>query len=288
MLKTRIIGVLNILNGNVVQSFNFDKYLPIGKPEISLNYLDQWGIDEIILLDINKKNYKNNFNMAKFLSKSAARCNTPIAAGGGVRTILDIEKLIFNGADKVVINSHGHNNTKLFEEGSNKFGNQAIVASIDVRKVNNEYVCYTHSGNNKKSILKDTIKEAENSGAGEIFINSIDRDGTKTGFDKQLISYAKKYTSVPLTICGGAGKASHFNSVLRFKISGIAAGNFFHFSEHSVISLKSYLIRRNKNIRLDTLANYRSMQINDEGRILPLTDNRIDRLRFKYIEKEII
>ena len=288
MLKTRVIAVLNINNGVVVQSINFQDYLPVGKPKIAIDFLDSWGIDEIVLLNIgnNKKN-KNIFY--KNLNTYTKNCQTPIAAGGGVSSLKDIEKIISNGADKVVINTSAHKSPSIIKNAEKLFGKQAIVVSIDVRKNDTQYSVFTHSG--KQIIdrdLKSIILQAQDYGAGELLINSIDNDGRKNGYDIKLIEFVKRYASIPIIICGGVGNAKHFSSVLNYDLSGLAAGNFFHYTEHSVITLKQQLSRVKRNIRIDTISNYKNKKFDKYGRQLPMNDYDFENLRFKFIEEEII
>ena len=138
MLTTRIIGVLNILDGIVVQSVNFLKYLPIGNPSIAVTFLNKWGIDEIIIQDIKATNNSECY-LYKSLPKYVVNCQVPIAAGGGIKNLKDIENLIRNGADKVIINSAAHSNSKVINEGAKEFGDQAIIISIDIKKINDKY-----------------------------------------------------------------------------------------------------------------------------------------------------
>ena len=288
MLTTRIIGTINLLNGIVVQSKKFREYLPIGKPEVAIHYLDSWGIDEIILLNINRSKYSKNDLIKKILSYSKY-CQTPLAVGGGIKSIKDIELLIRNGSDKVVINTNAHINPKLLKEGAKEFGEQAIVASFDVKKTGKFYSVFVDSGNIKLEMdFNDLLKQSIDHGVGEIFINSIDRDGTKNGFDLELIDFVNKNTSVPVIGCGGAGKASDFVKAMPLGVSGLAAGNMFNYTEHSVIKVKREILNNFKNIRLDTVSNYKNKSFNIDGRVLPMNDKEIDKLRFTYIPKEKI
>ena len=247
-MKIRIIGVINILNNIAVQSINFKFFLPIGKPKIVIDYLYSWGIDEIVILNISRK--KNNL---KTFPKLIKDCFIPITAGGGISSIKDVDFLIKNGADKILINTNVSQDPQLLRDISKKYGNQALVVSIDVKKIRNKYVVFINSGNTKSKInLEQTIKLAENCGAGEILINSIDRDGSQKGFDKNLFALIKKYTNLPFNICGGAGKKIHFEEIIPLKPSAICAANFFHFKEQRVRVLKNYLSlsKNKKKIRI--------------------------------------
>ena len=245
-MKTRIIGVVNILNGVAVQSIQFNRFLPIGDPKIAIEYLFSWGIDEIIILDISRE--KKMFKKFPYFIKN---CFVPVTIGGGINNMKDVDYLIKSGADKVAINTQAINDPKLLESVSKKYGNQALIVSIDVKKIKNKYTVFTNSGMVESKIsLKEIINIAENSGAGEILINSIDSDGTKKGFDKRLFIFTKNCTNLPLNICGGAGKISHFEEIINLGPSGICAANFFHFKEQRVRFLKDYLVSLKKNIRI--------------------------------------
>lgn len=288
MLKTRIIAVLNIYNGIIVQSISFRKYLPVGKPKIAIDFLDSWGIDEIVLLNINNnKNSKKQF--FDNLHSYTKNCQTPIAAGGGVSKEKDIEKIISNGADKVVINSSAHGDPSIIRTGEKLFGKQAVVVSIDVKKINNQFQVFTHSGTKKINMdLKNAIWQAQDNGAGELLINSINNDGKKNGYDIKLIQYVKKYANIPIIICGGVGKVNHFRDVLDYNLSGLAAGNFYHYTEHSVITLKQQLSREKRKIRIDTISNYKQKKFDKDGRQLPMKESEFDNLKFKFLKEEII
>jgi len=227
MLTTRIVGGINILDGIAVQSLGFKRYLPIGKPEIVVDYLNQWGIDDIVVLDI-ESSVAGECSLYQKLAGYTENCRTPVSAGGGIRTVHDIERLISNGADKVVINTKAHEDPSIIRLGAQKFGEQAIVVSIDVARVDNEYKVFVQSGNRMiKQSLFEILKQCQDCGAGEIFINSIDRDGSKKGYDLELFNYVTTNVSIPIVGCGGVGKAGHFLDAFPLKLSGLAAGNFF-------------------------------------------------------------
>ena len=288
MLTTRIIGVINVLNNVAVQSINFNRYLPVGRPDIAISYLNKWGIDEIVVLDM-KGSVNGGSELYKYLPGYVADCQAPIAAGGGVQNLADIESLIRNGADKVVINSSAYNNPKIIDEGAREFGEQAIVVSVDIRKEKNNYVIFAESGSKKIGMpLADALRQAQDHGAGEILINSIDRDGSKKGYDLDLLNYVKDILSIPIVGCGGVGTSNHFLQAMPIGLSGLAAGNFFHHTEHSAIQLKSYLNQTEEDIRLDTYANYQNREFALDERLLALSDDKLEALKFEYIPEEKI
>lgn len=288
MLGTRIIGVINLLNKMAVQSINYIKYLPIGRPDIAISYLNKWGIDEIVVLDI-KGSVNRGSELHKSLPGFVKDCQVPIAAGGGVCNLADIENLIRNGADKIVINSSAHYNPKIIDEGAREFGEQAIVVSFDLRKQKNGFVVFAESASKKIGLSFDrALKQAQDYGAGEILINSIDRDGSKRGYDLELFNYVKDIVSIPIVGCGGVGNSEHFLEAMPIGLSGLAAGNFFHYTEHSVIQLKSFLHQNQENVRLDTYADYNKHQFSIDERLMPLSDDKLEALKFEYIPEEKI
>jgi cyclase len=249
MINTRIIGVINIFQDIAVQSIKFKKFLPIGKPKILIDYYQEWGVDEIILLDIKSSITKNSYfkNNLKYLVRD---CNTPLTIGGGISTIKDIDFLFNNGADKVTIGSSIFTNNEIVKQASKIYGKQAIIACLDIKKKKFHYELFIKSGTEKIQInVENYIKKFCEKNVGEIMINSITNDGMKNGYDLNLIKLVKKYTNLPLIICGGAGKPEHYINPINLGVSGLAAGNFLNFKELTIKKLKIFLKKKNKKIR---------------------------------------
>ncbi|MEK7124316.1 MAG: imidazole glycerol phosphate synthase cyclase subunit, partial [Patescibacteria group bacterium] len=284
-----IIGCLIIKDGRVVQSIGFNKYLPIGRVDVAVEFLNKWGIDEIVLLDIDatRDGKEPDFKLVTEVSKKSF---APLTVGGGIKNIKDIKKLVYCGADKISINAIALKNPKIITEAAEIFGVQCIVVSMDVKKHKNHYEVYSDNG--KKATGLDPItwaKKVEAMGAGEIFLNSIDRDGSKSGYEIKLIKAVSSAVSIPLIACGGAGHPKHFLEV--FKKTGAlaaAAGNFFQFTEHSPITVKSYLLKNKVDVRLDSHADYKDINFVNNGRIGKRADEYLRKLRFEYISDEII
>ena len=287
MLKKRIIATVVVKNGIVVQSINFKKFLPVGKPHIAVEYLNSWGIDEIILLDISAtKNKKDpDYEMVKKCSK---KCFVPLTVGGGINCIEHIDKLMASGADKIAINNSAIYSSNLIEQAAKKFGDQCVVLSIDAVKKESDYRVYDYL--NKKELNISPYEHAMNSirlGVGEIFLNSVDRDGSYLGFELGLINSLGKLT-VPVVCSGGAKNAEDFSKVFHeTNVSGAAAANFFHFIEHCVIITKS-AIPKEKQIRIETHANYYENSLNEFYRLNKKSDIKLTELLNIKIEKEII
>jgi imidazole glycerol-phosphate synthase subunit HisF len=288
MLKKRIIGVVIVKDQINVQSIEFKKYLPIGSPAISVEYLNDWGIDEIILLDISasKKGKKPDFEKILSLSKY---CGVPLCVGGGIKEIDDISKLMDCGADKISLNHSFSNDMKFIENAAKRFGSQCIVASMDILNHRGEYKMYDYFNNkstNQSPI--QTAKKYEEIGVGEIFLNSVNQDGTYQGFDLKPISDISDAVNIPVIACGGAGKANDFINVFNnTNAAAAAAGNFFNFYEHSVTIVKE-AIQREIKIRHETHYKYSNHLLDDQNRLLKKSDAFLEELIFVKIEKEII
>lgn len=289
MLKKRIVAVLTIKNEIVVQSIGFKRYLPVGDIGVCVEFLNQWGIDEIVLLDMEAGAEKRKPN-CDLIREVSRKCFVPLTVGGGIRDLDDIKNLIYNGADKISINKAALDSPELIRGASAVFGNQCVVVSLDVKRSDKGYEVFSESGKiptGRNPV--DSAVMAEEAGAGEIFLNSIDRDGAKIGYDLDLIKAVADAVSIPVIACGGAGHPEHFKELFAAcGVSAAAAGNFFHFTEHSPIVLKSFLKKRGFDIRLDTYADYKDFEYGEDGRIVKMPDEYLERLRFKYQPKEII
>jgi cyclase len=288
MLKKRIVANVVVKDGVVVQSIHFKKYLPVGKPNIAIEFLNNWGIDEIILTDISatKNNRLPNFNMVKHASK---KCYVPLTVGGGIKSIEQIKELMHCGADKISLNHQALSNPKLITEAAHIFGDQCIVVSIDAKKVNGTYKVYDYTTGNTTDIdVASFCKQSEEAGAGEILVNSVDRDGSYEGFDIDLYNQVCEVVSIPVIACGGAKNAQDFVMLIsQTNVSAACAANFFHFTEHSVNTTKANILKQ-LPIRIETFANYSESIFDKEYRLLKQSDEALEKMLFVKIEKEII
>lgn len=278
MLKKRLICCLVVQNDLLVQSFEFSRYLPIGRARIAVEFMTNWDIDEIVLQDITatKEGRKPNLDLIENVSKN---CFVPLTVGGGINQIQDIEQVIRGGADKVSINSAAFTQPELIREGARLFGSQCIVASIDVK---------TNPSGRYEVFSKGTLtglnpvewaKELESLGAGEILLNSVDRDGSRKGYDLDLVSSVVQAVQIPVITCGGVGVMRHFvEGITEGGASAVAAANIFQHIEHSTIIAKSYIQSKQLDIRLSTLAKYTDFLFDDSGRILKKSDSELDDL----------
>jgi cyclase len=288
MLKKRVVATLVVRDNIVVQSINFGKYLPVGKPEIAVDFLNQWGIDEIIFLDINasKLGTGPNFELIKNIAK---KCFVPLTIGGGVNNINQINKLLKFGADKVSLNSILLKDINFVKKASMIFGNQCIVASVDVIKVGEQYEVYDYLNSTSSKInVLDFVLQLEQAGIGEICINSVDRDGSYKGYDLDLVNSVVEISNVPIIISGGAKTPYDFIDVFNSTdVNGASAANFFHFYEHSVTLTKSVL-NREIPIRIETNFNYNESTFSSNYRLLKKEDFILENMLFHKITKEII
>lgn len=292
MLKKRLIAVLTIKNNLVVQSIGFQHYLPVGKPEIIVDFLNQWGIDEIIMIDIDATAQGRCIN-AELVKRVSKKCFVPLCVGGGISSIEQIHTLIHSGADKVSLNTQSYLHPTLISEGARFFGSQCIVVSIDaIRTQSNQYESFTHGGKVPTAHSPSYLSQrAQEYGAGEILLNSIDRDGMKSGYDITLIHSILSSTALPVIALGGAKDPSCMKTLLEQcpEISAIAAGNYFHFLEHSATVAKAYLSHFfPEHIRIDSYCDYQDASFDKTGRLLKKNDARLQEMLFEFHPKEVI
>jgi imidazole glycerol-phosphate synthase subunit HisF len=284
MLKKRIIGSIALKDNWVVQSIDFKKYLPIGKLKHSVDFLDRWGIDEILVLDINASKAKRSPNF-KLINSETKNINVPITVGGGIKSVKDMVNIIKSGADKICINSYMLKNSNIIMEGAKTLGRQCIVASIDAIRIGQKYEVYDHINKIPTNLSPiDLSKKAVDNGAGEILIRSIHSDGMKNGYDIELISNISDKVKVPIIAAGGYGNPKHVMDCFSITdVSACAIGNSLNYSEHSVAIIKSYLSNNDCGIRHETAFTYENNSINHEGRISKYDDLYLENLIFEEI-----
>jgi cyclase len=249
ILQTRVIPVLLLLDKGLVKTIRFENPTYIGDPINAVHIFNEKEVDELIFLDITSAKRSNTPDVHKLydipfdlVRNISEECSMPLAFGGGVRTIGDIQQILATGVEKVVLNSSAVENSKLISSAAERFGNQSIVVSIDVkRKTNGMYEVFSHGG--KKQTGLDPVTHARNvvsHGAGEILINTIDRDGTMQGYDLDLIHRVASALTVPVIACGGAGNPGHFSDAISAGASAVAAGSMFVFHGRRRAVLISY------------------------------------------------
>jgi len=252
MLKNRIIPCLDVKNGRVVKGINFVDLVDAGDPVEQAKIYDEQGADELCFLDITASNEKRNI-LLDTVKKTAEKCFMPLTVGGGIRTIEDIRNLLLAGADKVSINTAAVSNKNFVKESSEKFGSQCIVVAVDAKKVKeNSWEIFTHGG--RKSTGIDAIKfveKMESMGAGEILLTSMDRDGTKKGYDLDLTKKVSNLVNIPVIASGGVGSLEHLYQGIKIgKANAVLAASIFHFGEFSVQDAKKYLDAKGIPVRI--------------------------------------
>ena len=243
MLKIRIIPCLDVKNGRIVKGVNFKNLKDAGDPVLTAQVYDELGADEICFLDI-AATLENRDVTLDLVRKTSEKCFIPITVGGGIRTIEDIRHLLLNGADKVSFNSAAIRDPDIISTAANKFGSQCIVVAIDAKKTKNDkWEIFSHGGTKETGIEAISFaKDMQERGAGEVLLTSMDKDGTKDGYDIELTKLISDSLDIPVIASGGAGKLEHFKSVLeKGKASAILAASIFHFGEISIKQVKSYL-----------------------------------------------
>jgi len=252
VLKKRIIPCLDVKDGRVVKGINFVNLVDAGNPVEQASIYDKNGADEICFLDITASN-ENRDILINVVSETAKKISIPLTVGGGVRNLEDINKLLSNGADKVSINTAAVQNKELVKKSAEKFGSQCIVVAVDAKKIKeNKWEVFTHGG--RKSTGKDVIKfitKMESMGAGEILLTSMDRDGTKKGYDLDLTKKVCNSVKIPVIASGGVGNLDHLYQGLKIgKASAVLAASIFHYGEYSIKDAKQYLDSKGIPVRI--------------------------------------
>jgi cyclase len=257
MLKNRIIPCLDVKDGRVVKGVNFVDLIDAGDPVEAAAAYDAAGADELCFLDITAS-HENRDTIFDIVERTAERCFMPLTVGGGVRTVDDIRKLLEAGADKVSINTAAVTRREFVREGSEKFGSQCIVVAIDAKRVSadgapDRWEIFTHGG--RKPTGLDAIefaREVVSLGAGELLLTSMDRDGTKAGFDIALTRTIADAVSVPVIASGGVGNLDHLVAGVRDgHASAVLAASIFHFGTYTIGEAKAHMAAAGVRVRLD-------------------------------------
>jgi imidazole glycerol-phosphate synthase subunit HisF len=252
MFKVRVIPCLDVKDGRVVKGVNFVDLRDAGDPVEAAMAYDAAGADELCFLDITAS-HENRDTIYDVVTRTAEACFMPLTVGGGVRTVEDIRKLLTCGADKVSINTAAVARREFVKQAAEKFGDQCIVVAIDAKKVGDRWEIFTHGGRNATGI--DAVgyaKEVVSLGAGEILLTSMDRDGTKAGYDIPITRAIADAVSVPVIASGGVGNLEHMVEGIRDgHATAVLAASIFHFGEYSVREAKDYMKKAGLPVRID-------------------------------------
>ncbi|TDI89586.1 MAG: imidazole glycerol phosphate synthase subunit HisF [Candidatus Dadabacteria bacterium] len=252
MLSKRIIPCLDVKDGRVVKGVNFVNLRDAGDPvEIAKKYSDE-GADEICFLDITASNEERE-TMIDVVERTAAQVFVPLTVGGGVRTLDDVRQILLAGADKVSINTAAVKNPDFVKEAADKFGSQCIVVAIDARSVgDSKWEVFTHGGRNPTGIdAVEWAQKMEDYGAGEILLTSMDKDGTKSGYDLPLTKTISRNLRIPIIASGGAGNLEHLSDGVKLgEADAVLVASIFHYGEYTIKEAKEFLSANGIPVRL--------------------------------------
>jgi cyclase len=252
MITKRIIPCLDVKEGRVVKGMNFVALRDAGDPVELASVYDKEIADELVFLDITASCEERN-TMVQVVEQTAAQVFIPFTVGGGIRSVEDIRKMLKAGADKVSLNTAAIKNPELIAEGARRFGCQCIVLAVDARRMaTDRWEVYINGGRTPTGLdVLEWVKKATALGAGEILLTSMDKDGTKDGYDIPLTRAVSENVDVPVIASGGAGELKHFYDVLTAgKADAVLAASVFHYSQFTVRQVKEYLKSRNVEVRL--------------------------------------
>ncbi|MFA7314329.1 MAG: imidazole glycerol phosphate synthase cyclase subunit [Candidatus Magasanikbacteria bacterium] len=251
MLKLRIIPTLLFKNFTLVKGVRFNSWRRIGSVMQTVKVFNMREVDELAFLDISAT-IEGRTPDFELVDEIADECFMPLAVGGGIKSLEDVRKLLSVGADKVILGSVAVSNPQLISDIANNFGSQSVVVSVDVSKINGDYEVFINSGIKPTGIKPENlIKKMEEMGAGEILLTSIDRDGTMSGYDVDLIKKMSNITNIPLIASGGAGSYKDMLEITKeANVSALAAASIFYFTEQTPLEAKKYLKENGVNVRL--------------------------------------
>jgi cyclase len=249
MLKTRIIPTLLRKDLGLVKGQNFKNLRRVTDVMPLIKIYNKRDVDELIFLDVEASINKKKINM-DFISSIAKELNIPFSFGGGIKNFYDAKNILYSGADKIVINTSIYENLNLIDEISENIGAQSIIISIDVKKIDKRYICFSHSGSKNCGFeLMSFLESLSKKKIGELMLCSIDHEGTMKGYDLNLIEKVSKKINIPLIASGGAGSYEDMHQALKAGASAVAAGAIFHFTELTPTGAKKYLHNLGVNVR---------------------------------------
>jgi cyclase len=251
MLAKRIIPCLDVKAGRVVKGVKFVELQDAGDPVEVARVYDQQGADEICFLDITAS-HENRAIILDVVARAAEQVFMPLTVGGGINTVEDVRQLLRAGADKVSINTGAVNRPEFVGEAAERFGSQCIVIAIDAKRSGDHWEVFTHGGRNATGMdAREWAARVEGYGAGEILLTSMDRDGTKNGYDLELTRAVSERVAIPVIASGGVGNLEHiYDGLTEGKASAALAASIFHYREYSISECKNYLRQRNIPVRI--------------------------------------
>ena len=252
MIAKRIIPCLDVKNGRVVKGVNFEGIQDVADPVDMAHFYNDSGADELVFYDITAS-VEGRSLFTDVLRRTASEIFIPLTVGGGINEVADFERVLSCGADKVSVNSGAIKNPDLIESAAKRYGNQCVVLSMDIKRVNGQFRLFAKGGRVDTGIdALEWARQGQEKGAGELVVNSIDTDGVKGGFDLELLSEIARRVSIPIIASGGAGNMQHFNELFK-SVPGVDAGlaaSIFHRREVSIEDLKRYLTEKGVPMRI--------------------------------------
>ena len=251
MLKTRIFPCLDVKNGRTVKGRNFEGLVDAGDPVKQAEFYAENGADEICFLDITASN-ENRSIIFDVVENTAKKCMVPLTVWGGIRSVSDVKKLLNCGADKVSVNSFAVGNSKIISEIANSIWSQSLVVAIDVKKVHGRYEVFVNGGRDATWI--DAIswaEKVEKEGAGEILLTSMEKDGTKSGYDLGILKDISSKVKIPVIASGWVGELEHILEGTKHWADAILAASIFHFNEFSISEVKEFLRKNGVPVRIE-------------------------------------
>ena len=251
MLTKRIIPCLDVKDGRVVKGVNFVNLRDEGDPVELASFYDEQGADELVFLDITATHEKRE-TIIELAEKTASKVFMPFTIGGGIRSVADMKEILRAGADKISINSAAVKNPEIISEGAQKFGSQCVVVAIDAKKQSpDSWEVFVHGGRRGTGLdVVEWASEVEELGAGEILLTSMDCDGTRDGYDIELLKRISQKVSIPVIASGGAGNLEHLReAIVEGKADAVLAASIFHEKEYTIAEVKDYLAREGIPVR---------------------------------------
>ncbi|WP_341913859.1 imidazole glycerol phosphate synthase cyclase subunit [Ferrovibrio terrae] len=290
MLKKRVTASIFVLQGQSVQSIGFNRFLPIGDPAIAAEFFSRWGADEIMLIDLSAPREKRGPDLA-LIERVSRACFVPLAVAGGLSTVEQVHDAVAAGADKVAVNTAALQDSSLISRIADRFGAQCAIAAFDVLSdVDRGPVVTSNAARERRpEEFLALLRRAEAAGAGEILVQSVDRDGSRNGYDLALIAAATQAVHVPVIALGGCGHPDHAVALFRqTKASAAAIGNMLNYTEHSILLIKAALARAGIPVRNDSYADYAMQALDMMGRPGRQPEAQLDDLFFRHIPDEVI
>ncbi len=278
MDRKRLIGKILMHNGWAIQSKGYSQFYPIGRPEILTQFYDEWQVDEILLVEKSHSS-ESKKSMVEVIRRVVDHCRTPLTVCGGIDDVSTALQFVENGADRVAVNAGFLHNPELANQLKDVLGRQAVVAYVDFINIEDKFWVYDYQTRNKTELpVQDYCQRLIDEGVGEILLHSVNRDGSKKGYEVPFYQDISQQLSVPIIASGGYGKPEHIEALMASNVGAFSIGNSLAFTEHAASQIKGYL--RSDEIRRSHI-HYNRSQIDETGRLLKKDDDDLDDMRFK-------